>query len=116
MVDLTLASTGDHPKADDERTVTPLAASIDAAKRPPSFCPPNGPEVNPRDAVRCAAGWAARRLPRLTWPRRERVASGVTPCVSRWSRRLGRRARHPASRRVLPRVGLLAQLRLGGML
>jgi len=56
MVDLTLASTGDHPKADDERTVTPLAASIDAAKRPPSFCPPNGPEVNPRDAVRCAAG------------------------------------------------------------
>ena len=97
-----------------EWTVTSLPVVIDGKlacadrlmprMRPRCFRPPNGLEVNPRDAVRCAAGRAARRLPRLTSRRRERVASGVTPCVSQRSRRLGRRARHPASRRVLPRV------------
>jgi len=46
------------------------------------------------------AGRAARR-----WPAFEvRDASGVTPCVLETSRRLGRRARNSASRRVLPRV------------
>src|SRR3954449_3925330 len=48
-----------------------------------------------------ACGRAARR-----WPAFEvRDASGVTPCVLAESRRLGRRARYSASRRVLPRVG-----------
>ena len=46
------------------------------------------------------AGRAARR-----WPAFEvRDASGVTPWLLAESRRLGRRARNSASRRVLPRV------------
>ncbi len=52
-----------------------------------------------------ASGRAARRLPRLTKKLRlERVASGVTPSVSRGTSRLGRRARHSAACRLLRRV------------
>jgi len=50
------------------------------------------------------SGRAARRLPRCTRCWRWASASGVTPSVSRWTSRLGRRARHSAACRLLRRV------------